>query len=140
MNPLAKRKETARAKQYLLDNPYCAYEQLIKALGIQSLSKPYFFNIRGTLRRQGKIPTLASPKNESAGKKPTGTRAGGNILKSRKFEIIHSMDASALTLELRAFWKSNVLPLLQKHIPGGQNIQFAFLADPPLLEIRKEIS
>jgi len=140
MNPLAKRKETARAKQYILDNPNCTYEQLIKALNIQSLSKPYFFNIRGTLRKQGKIPTLGKSKNESVSNKPIGTRDSGYIWGLRKFEIIHSMDASALTPELREFWKSNVLPLLQKHIPGGQNIQFAFLEDPPLLEIRKEIS
>ena len=62
------------------------------------------------------------------------------VLMGTKLEILHSMDASKLTPELRELWKEQFLPLLRKLIPGGQDIELAFLADPPLMEIRKPIS
>lgn len=140
MNPLAKKKERALARDYLRKHPDCSYEQLIKELGITSLSKPYFFNIRGQMRRSGVIPGVA-PGRE--GRKDTGkivakTEGTVPMLNGVTVEILHTMEWSGLSDELREHWKTSVLPILNALIPGGK-VTLAFLSDPPTMEIRRAV-
>jgi len=140
MNPLAKKKERTLARDYLRKHPDCSYEQLIKELGITSLSKPYFFNIRGQMRRNGAIPDV-TPKREGQKEtgKPVGKAEAVPNLNGVKVEILHTMDASGLTPELREHWKSTVLPVLNALVSGG-GVMLAFLADPPTMEIRRQVN
>ncbi len=143
MNPLVKKKEKAVARDYLRKNPNCTYEQLIQDLGITSLSKPYFFNIRTALRKSGEIPGGPGSKKERQIKDKKvveNPRNGKAALSGTKVEILHSMDASMLTPELREHWKSTVLPVLKTLVAAGETINLVFLSDPVTLEIRRVVS
>lgn len=54
-----------------------------------------------------------------------------------RFEILETLDAREYSPELIEHYKSHVVPLLRKMIPGGQGIQMVILSDPPQLEFRK---
>jgi len=139
MNPLAKKKERTQAREYLRKHPDCTYEKLIKDLGITSLTKPYFFNIRGALRKSGEIPTI-SPKEGQGGESTLETpKTAKNMSDGITMEILHTMDAQGLTAELREHWKAVVLPVLKSLLPNGQGVTLAFLSDPSAVEIRRTI-
>ena len=116
MNPLAKKKERTLAREYLRKRPDCTYEELIKDLGITSLSKPYFFNLRGILRRSGAIPVGNGSKRGRKKDADTGlekSKAEKPTFAGTQVEILHTIDASKVTSELREHWKTTVLPVLQ---------------------------
>lgn len=141
MNPLAKKKERNLARDYLRKHPGCTYEQLIKEVGITSLSKPYFFNIRGQMRRSGVIPDV-TPKRD--GQKKVEKRVAKSVetepkMNSVRVEILHTINSTGLTPELREHWKTVVLPVLRGLLPSGKEISLAFLTDPPTLEIRRVV-
>ena len=140
MNPLTKKKERAQARDYLRSHPGCTYEQLVKKLGITSLSKPYFFNIRGLLRKSGAIPTVTAKVQEVKSDGEKSIAKYGSVPKTNgvQVEILHSIDATGLTPELRVHWKTTVLPVLNALVPGGK-VTLAFLSDPPTLEIRRAV-
>ncbi len=139
MNPISKRDRNARAKQYIIDHPNCSFEELVRDLGNKNLSKSYFFNMRGTLRKQGRISGFGKVDGQSVGAGKPNSILKEEKPASTKIEILHSVDASGLTQELRDHWKSHVLALLQRLIPGDKPLRIVFLADPPILELRREI-
>lgn len=55
-------------------------------------------------------------------------------------EIIESLDIAGYSDELKAYYKTYVLPLLQKLVPDGSKLHMAFLSDPPKLEIRRIVA
>lgn len=143
MTPLEKKKEKVAVRDYLRKHPDTGYEKLVAVLGVQSLSKPYFFNIRGALRKSGAIPGGNGLKRE--GRKVGGKRLekpldGKPTLMGTRIEILHTMDATRVTPELRQHWKDFVLPVLKELVPGGEGIRLVFLSDPPMMEIRKVFS
>ena len=56
-----------------------------------------------------------------------------------RFEILGTVEASSFTPELMNHYRSHFLPLLKRLHPDGPDIQFAFLSDPPVIEIRRMI-
>ena len=55
-------------------------------------------------------------------------------------EILETIDAGGFSEEVREHYKSHVLPLLRKLVPGGEGLQLVFLTDPPTLELRRGVS
>jgi hypothetical protein len=56
-----------------------------------------------------------------------------------RVEILETLDCSGFTQEIRDHYKSHILLLVQRQIPDGERISFAFLSDPPGLEIRRAL-
>lgn len=52
-------------------------------------------------------------------------------------EIVDSIDASGFTDETRSHYKTHILPMLQRLMPRGNDLQLVFLANPPLIEFRR---
>ena len=143
MNPLAKKKERTLAREYLRKRPDCTYEELIKDLGITSLSKPYFFNLRGILRKSGVIPVGNGSKRgrkKDTGKGQEKPVNGKPVLVGTHIEIMETVDAAGMTQEIKDHWKSGVLPLLQRLLPNGKGVTLVFLSDPPSIEVRRAVS
>lgn len=139
MNKLAKKKNNERAREYILANPDCTYEDLVKSLNYPELSKPYFFTLRGNLRRAGKVGRQSGSRK---GNPESGT-TGHNGLPAPQgiqMEILDSLDASGFSDEVRAHYKTHVLPLLRRLVPGGRELQAVFSDNPALLEIRRPLS
>jgi len=57
-----------------------------------------------------------------------------------RFEILGLVEISSFSKELKEHYSSHVLPLLKKLHPDGPVISFAFLSEPPAIEIRKMVS
>ena len=55
-------------------------------------------------------------------------------------EILDTVDISSFSPEIRNHYSTHVLPMLKRLIPDGPAIHFAFLADPPSIEIRKMVT
>lgn len=56
-----------------------------------------------------------------------------------RIEILDTMDCSGFSEEIKNHYKSHILSLMQKLVPGGQKISIAFLSEPEALEIRRLI-
>jgi hypothetical protein len=57
-----------------------------------------------------------------------------------RFEILGLVDITSFSPEIKAHYRSHVLPMLKSLLPDGAAISFAFLSDPPALEIRRMVS
>jgi hypothetical protein len=66
---------------------------------------------------------------------PTRAKAEGFT----RFEILELVDISSFSSELKDHYRSHVLPMLKRLLPDGAAISFAFLSDPPTLEIRRMV-
>lgn len=134
-----KKKLNEKAKQYIKDNPDCTYDELTAALGFKELSKPHFFSMKTQLRKKGLIP--GESRTRRSGRGPGRPAASAAPLSSasrsvKTIEILESIDAEGFSDELRDHYKSNILPLLQKLMPG-MGLHMVFLSDPPTIELRR---
>ena len=144
LKKIEKKQQNLRAKDYIKSHPGCTYEELVKALGFQELSKPHFFSMKTQLRKKGLIPgesrTRRTRKGEGRPVSSSGSRQEKNpslpSLSTTTIEIVASIDASGFANELRDHYKSHFLPLLQKLWPG-QGLHMVFLSDPPTIELRR---
>lgn len=138
MNKLAKRKQNERARQYILAYPECSHEELVKSLNYPELSKSYFFNMRGSLRKKGTASIRDFSRNDGGRSKRT-QESGRSPLAGIQLEIVDSIDVSGFTEEVRSHYKTHILPMLQRLLPRGKDLQMVSLADPPLIEIRRPL-
>jgi hypothetical protein len=143
-----KKKQNEKAKQYIKEHPPCTYDELVKALDFQELSKPHFFSMKTQLRKKGLISEESRTRR---GRKPGEKRQAAPIKvakpahsssssTSKTVEILETIDAGGFSDEVRDHYKSHVLPLLRRLIPGGENLQLVFLSDPPTMELRRGVS
>jgi hypothetical protein len=146
LKKIEKKKQNEKAKQYIKDHPSCTYEELVKALEFQELSKPHFFSMKTQLRKKGLIPEESRTRR---GRKPgekrleTVQRESRPAVKAsttKTVEILETIDAGGFSDEIREHYKSHIMPLLRKLIPGGDSLQLVFLSDPPTLELRRGVS
>lgn len=150
LKKIEKKKQNARAKEYIQSHPGCTYEELVQALGFRELSKPHFFSMKTQLRKKGLIPgesrTRRTRKGEgrplaavSGAARAQGGRQDAPTLPdlpTKTIEIVASIDAAGFSEELRDHYKSHFLPLVQKLWPG-QGLHMVFLSDPPVIELRR---
>jgi hypothetical protein len=135
-----KKKLNEKAKQYIKDHPDCTYDELVADLGFKELSKPHFFSMKTQLRKKGLIP--GESRTRRSGKGPGRPPARQTVAPSQKpstvktIQILESIDATGFTEEIRDHYKSHVLPLLQRLVPGG-GLHMVFLSDPPTIELRR---
>jgi hypothetical protein len=150
LKKIEKKKLNEKAKQYIKEHPGCTYDELVKSLDFKELSKPHFFSMKTQLRKKGMIPEESRTRR---GRKPGEKRSvpiGPREIKvfsrpqtlstSKTVEILETIDAGGFSEEVREHYKSHVLPLLRKLVPGGEGLQFVFLTDPPTLELRRGVS
>jgi len=57
-----------------------------------------------------------------------------------RFEILELVDISSFSPELKDHYRTHVFPMLKRLLPDGPAISFAFLSDPPTIEIRKTVA
>ena len=132
MNQATKQKATPEIRQYLRKHPDCSYEELVKALNLKSLSKPWFYALRSGVRKD-------------ASGNSGGAKAGSE---PRDFwpkpimtvEILESIDATGFSADLKREYVDNFQPLLRQVIPGGSALQIVILESPPRIEVRRLIS
>jgi hypothetical protein len=125
-----RKKSTPEIRAYLRKNPSCTYEELIKALNLTSLSKPWFYTLRSKAREKGA---------DSKGRPQSTYDGEPNMAPLMTVEILEVIDSSGFSDDLKRHYKSHVMPLLKKLLPGGPSIHLVQLADPPGIEIRKLI-
>lgn len=130
-----KEKTTPRIREYLRQHPDCKYGELIKALGIKTLSKPWFYTLRSEFRKK-------TQEVKGAGRKKgiVEPAVSGRPPSIMTVEILESIDSSGFNDELKGVCKTYILPLLKKLMPDGPSLQMVFLADPPKIEIRRMIA
>jgi hypothetical protein len=123
-----RKKSTPEIRAYLRKNPSCTYEELIQALNLTGLSKPWFYVLRSQVRE--KTSGVLS-------KEPTSLQSKLNGY--MQVEILDSIDCSKFSDELKAHYKTHIFPLIKRLRPDGLSIHFSFLSDPPCIEIRKMV-
>ena len=123
-----KKKSSPEIRAYLRKHPSCKYEELIQALNLTGLSKPWFYTLRSQARGGG---SEAKPQIASEGK--------SSISPLMTVEILEIIDSSEFSDELKSHYKTHVMPLLKKLLPGGPSIHLVHISDPPGIEIRKII-
>ena len=143
LRKIEKKKMNERAKKYIIEHPDCTYGELVKDLGFGELSKPHFFSMKTLLRKKGSIPgesrtrrgRKAAPRSQTA----VAPKSVAFSSATTTIEILESIDATGFSDELREHYKSHVLPLLQKLLPGGKGLQMVLLSDPPTIELRRNL-
>jgi hypothetical protein len=151
LKKIEKKKLNEKAKQYIKEHPACTYEELVKALEFQELSKPHFFSMKTQLRKKGLIseesrtrrgrkPGKPGEKRQAAPVRENRPAATSTLSTSKTVEILETIAAGGFSDEVREHYKSHVLPLLRKLVPGGENLQLVFLSDPPTMELRRGVS
>lgn len=147
LKKIEKKKLNEKAKQYIKEHPGCTYDELVKALDFGELSKPHFFSMKTQLRKKGMIPEESRTRRgrkpgekRAAAALPRETRASVPVSGTKTIEILESIDAGGFSDEIREHYKSHVLPLLRKLLPGGETLQMVFLSDPPTLELRRGVN
>jgi hypothetical protein len=146
LKKIEKKKLNEKAKQYIKEHPSCTYEELVKALEFQELSKPHFFSMKTLLRKKGLISEESrTRRGRKPGEKKTAvvhreSRPTAAASKTKTVEILESIDADGFSEEIREHYKSHIMPLLRKLIPGGESLQLVFLSDPPTYELRRGVS
>lgn len=78
-------------------------------------------------------------EQKSSEMKATSKALSGESQASMRVEILDMVDTSTFSQELKDHYRSHVLPLLRRIHPDGPSIHFAFLLDPPAIEIRKMV-
>lgn len=146
LKKIEKKKLNEKAKQYIKENPSCSYDELVKALDFRELSKPHFFSMKTQLRKKGLISeesrTRRGRKPGEKSLKPVQREAKPAAAPSatKTVEILETIDAGGFSEEVREHYKSHVLPLLRKLVPGGETLQLVFLSDPPTMELRRGVT
>jgi hypothetical protein len=148
LKKIEKKKLNEKAKQYIKEHPACSYEELVKALEFQELTKPHFFSMKTQLRKKGLISEESrtrrgrkpGEKRQIAPAKETRRAAPAMASTSKTVEILETIAAGGFSDEVREHYKTHVLPLLRKLVPGGESLQLVFLSDPPTMELRRGIS
>lgn len=147
LKKIEKKKLNEKAKQYIKEHPSCTYEELVKALEFQELSKPHFFSMKTQLRKKGLISEESrTRRGRKPGEKKTAaavqreSRPAASASTTKTVEILESIDAEGFSEEIREHYKSHIMPLLRKLIPGGESLQLVFLSDPPTYELRRGVS
>jgi predicted DNA-binding transcriptional regulator AlpA len=123
-----KKKSSPEIRAYLRKHPSCTYDDLIQALNLTGLSKPWFYTLRSQARANG---------SEAKPQLPNEVKSSGSPLMT--VEILEIINSAGFSEELKGHYKTHVLPLLKKMLPGGQSIQLVQIFDPPGIEIRKII-
>lgn len=123
-----KKKSSPEIRAYLHKHPSCTYDELIQALNVTGLSKPWFYTLRSQARENG---SEAKSRIVSDGK--------SLVTPLMTVEILEIIDSSDFSDGLKSHYKTHVLPLLKKLLPDGQSIHLVQLADPPGIEIRRII-
>jgi hypothetical protein len=146
LKKIEKKKLNEKAKQYIKEHPACTYEELVKALEFQELSKPHFFSMKTQLRKKGLISEESRTRR---GRKPgekrlitvqrEPSRPAPTASTTKTVEILETIDADGFSEEIREHYKSHIMPLLRKLIPGGESLQLVFLSDPPTYELRRGV-
>jgi len=146
LKKIEKKQLNEKAKQYIKEHPSCTYEELVKALDFQELSKPHFFSMKTQLRKKGLISEESrTRRGRKPGEKKTvvvhrESRPAAAASTTKTVEILESIDADGFSEEIREHYKSHIMPLLRKLIPGGESLQLVFLSDPPTYELRRGVS
>ena len=146
LKKIEKKKLNEKAKQYIKDNPSCTYEELVKALDFRELSKPHFFSMKTQLRKKGLISEESrTRRGRKPGEKrlqaaPREVRPSAPTATIKTVEILETIDAGGFSDEVREHYKTHVMPLLRKLVPGGETLQMVFLSDPPKLELRRGVT
>jgi hypothetical protein len=146
LKKIEKKQLNEKAKQYIKEHPSCTYEELVKALDFKELSKPHFFSMKTQLRKKGLISEESRTRR---GRKPGEKKAAvvvhresrptASASTTKTVEILESIDADGFSEEIREHYKSHIMPLLRKLIPGGESLQLVFLSDPPTYELRRGV-
>lgn len=132
MNQATKKKATPEIRDYLRKHPDCSYEDLVKTLGLKSLSKPWFYALRSGVRKN---PAGNSRKSRSGGAPmPSWPKPIMTV------EVLESIDAAGFSAVLKREYVENFQPLLRQVIPGGSALQIVVLESPPRIEVRRLIS
>lgn len=126
-----KKKSTAEIRAYLRKYPDCSYEELVKTLKLNRLSKPWFYALRSQAKQ-------INPRKNADSNAPPGGRSG--VTTTMTVEILDTIDSSGFSDEVKLHYQSHILPLLKRVVPDGFSIQLVELIDPPSMEIRKIIS
>lgn len=121
-----KKKSSPEIRAYLRKHPSCTYDDLIQALNLTGLSKPWFYTLRSQARADGSIGKTQSTHDGKPAVNPLKT-----------IEILETIDSSAFSDEVKSHYKTHVIPLLNKLLPGEYSIQLVQISDPPGIEIRK---
>lgn len=146
LKKVEKKKLNEKAKQYIKEHPSCTYDELVKALDFGELSKPHFFSMKTQLRKKGLISEESrtrrgrKPGEKRLSAAPKESRPAAFASGTKTIEILETIDAGGFSEEVREHYKSHVLPLLRKLVPGGETLQMVFLSDPPTLELRRGVS
>ena len=125
-----KKKSTSEIRAFLRKYPDCSYEELVKTLKLNSLSKPWFYALRSQAKK-------VNPKRNVDSEVTPESRSG--VGTTMKVEILDTIDSSGFSVEVRLHYQTHILPLLKRIVPDGSSIQLVQLADPPSIEIRKVI-
>ena len=120
-------------RKYILNHPKINYADLTTALKIPQLSTIQFYNIKAQLRKKGQLVDQGGFKSASTYEAPVSRPKSNSV----HVEILESMDVGSLSEEIKGHYKSNILGLLQRHVPNGKNLRMVFLSDPPMLEIQR---
>ena len=145
LKKIEKKKLNEKAKQFIKAHPGCTYDELVKSLEFKELSKPHFFSMKTQLRKKGMIPEESrtrrgrKPGDKKAPMAPREIRVLSHST-TKTVEILETIDAGGFSDEIREHYKSHVLPLLRKLVPGGEALQLVFLTDPPTLELRRGVN
>lgn len=118
----------AKMRVYLKRNPECTFEEMKKGLGIAGVSKPWFLYVKGEMLRNQTERFNKAP--------PSLYKKSGAYM---KVQILETVDISNFSSDLKEHYRSYVLPMLKRLYPDGPTIHFAFLSDPPCIEIRKMV-
>lgn len=125
-----KKKSTTEIRAYLRKYPACSYEELVKTLKLNSLSKPWFYALRSQANQ------VTSRENVDSEATLGGRPAVGTTM---TVEILDTIDSSRFSDEVKLHYQTHILPLLKRIVPDGSSIQLVHLTDPPSIEIRKVI-
>jgi hypothetical protein len=133
LNPATRQKATPEIRDYLRKHPDCNYEELVKALSLKSLSKPWFYALRSGVRKNARGSFRESKAKENA---PVSIWPQPIMT----VEILESIDASGFSAGLKREYVESFQPLLRQVIPGGNALQVVVLESPPRIEVRRLIS
>ncbi len=125
-------------RKYILSHPKTNYADLTAALKIPQLTTIQFYNIKAQLRKKGQLVDPGGFK--TAGYDDTSASKPKTKSNSMHVEILESVDVANFSDDIKGHYKSNILGLLQRHVPDGKNLRMVFLSDPPVLEIQRIVT
>ncbi len=125
-------------RKYILNHPKIKFTDLTAALKIPQLTTIQFYNIKAQLRKKGQLVDPGGFK--AAGYDEAPASKAKTKSNSMHVEILESVDVGNFSDDIKGHYKSNILGLLQRHVPDGKNLRMVFLSDPPVLEIQRIVT